>query len=230
MVRVAGGGYVTSRSLGLTTADGTAADGADSGHPTMGLQLAADLFPFGESRGARALTGFGLHVDLAHALGNKVATQVDGAPTQLGVSQTTWTAAVAYRRPLASTILQLDLGYGHLGQSIVDKPMSVGVIDAAYGYVRTGARVELPVARRATVGAGAHYLYLTSAPAMQQLGAAKATGFDADASVEVPLTGNLTALGGLDYQRIGLTFGSTATATAATDAFLSARIAVGLTY
>ncbi len=227
MLRVAGGGYVTSRSLGFTSADGGATPGGDGGHPTMGVQLRADLFPFGETGAGGRLTGLGLHVDVARALGNKVAAQVDGATAQLGVDQSAWTAAVAYRRVLAPATVQLDLGYGHTGQTIVDKPMTVAVVDASYGYVRGGARAELPVGRKATVGAGAHYLYLTSAPEMQKLGAPSATGFDADASIEVPITASLTAVGGLDYQRISLTFAGTGTAT---DSFLSARLGLGISY
>jgi hypothetical protein len=234
MLRVAGGGYVTARTLTFTPAAGDAGapPGPDGGHPTMGLHLRADLFPFGEPGAGARLTGLGVQLELARAVGNRVAAEVDGQPTQLPVAQGVWSAAVAYRRPFEPAIVQLDLGYGRTSQAIENRPPSVTIIDAAYGYLRAGARVELPVSPRATLVAGAHYLYLTSAPAMQALAAPSATGLDLEAAVEVPLGGALTAIGGLDYQRIGLTFADSAAAGAAgaTDSFLSARLALAIGY
>ena len=231
ILRVAGGGYVTSRSLDFTTGAGGAGPGADGGHPTMGLQLRAELFPFGETGAGRRLTGLGARLELGQALGNKVAVMDGGAAGQRDVSQTTWSGAIAYRRPLEPVSVQLDLGYGHTSQTIVDKPTSVSVVDASYGYLRGGARVEYPIAGKATLGAGAHYLYLTSAPEMQKLGAPSAMGLAADASVEVPLTAALTAMGGLDYTRFSLGFSDpAASASSATDAFLSAHVSLAFCY
>ncbi len=200
---VEAGASVTGRSLTFTTRAGlTQAPTGYKGPYVPGAHVAGELYPlaFVTDRSS-ALAGLGVdfEYDKTISLTTRSSAAMDVA---MPTTEKHWMVGARYRLAFGhkATSPQVSLGvdYGRRVFSVDRSGLPVGsaldLPDVDYKMIAPELAVRLPIGARVTLTAGGHALLFQSAGAIQtqaEYGAAKITGADGTAGVEVAITSNV---------------------------------------
>jgi hypothetical protein len=203
---IAAGGYYASRGMSF---DGdTVPEYPASG--IKGLRLEGAFYPAPSQKMDGDLQGVGFSFKLAHSLGSVLTSQdTDGTIYDSTIDNTARELGVHYRWPIGIVAIDTGVALGNETHAIVDLPASVEIPDTSVTYLSAGGHLDLYVTDKATIGFGAHYLYVSSGGDINNedmYGAGDAWGLTLDADFQIPLSGPVFIKGGLEYRRVSYDF------------------------
>ncbi len=180
------------------------------GNPQQGVQISATVYPWPTQKMDGQLSGFGASFSVGHSIGSSVTfTDDDGTNGEYVVQTTSWEAGLHYRWPFEMGSLDASVTYGNQSLAIEDAPQSLETPDTQYTYVGVGGHADLKITDRASVGFGAHYMFVLDAGdavSTDWYGPGSASGLQLDADFVVPLPMNLYIRGEIKYTRINIDF------------------------
>jgi hypothetical protein len=177
-----------------------------------GVVLDAAVFPFPESQYGDDLTGWGASVEIQTSVGASLAANdtVNDTYGSYGLNYTAWELGAHYRHKTGRFLFDGMASYGQASWSLEsDFPSNVQIPDTSYQYVGAGAKVEVAVGERASVGLGARYLYLLSTGDVSDMdwyGSGSASGLGLDVDCKLPISGAIYLRGLFEYRRIAMSF------------------------
>jgi hypothetical protein len=230
---ISGGGYYASRSIEMESEDPQDLLGVS----TKGLSLTAKAYPFPVKKKDGVLSGVGFVASVWKAPASTVTVQADDYVADYKIDSGGWEAGVHYRYPISS-LVAVD---GHVGYAqhyfLLEQDTELDVPDVNYKYFWGGVNFDLYVTDRATVGAGAKYLYVTDNGQMSELdwyGPGSASGYEIEANFLIPLPARLFVSGEIKYQKITTEFDapdlSAEQARQADDSFVHGNVHVGIQF
>lgn len=206
-------GAAISRQFGFT---GAVLPADYPGSTVTSLGLGGAVYPMSKAEPRGRLNGFGLAASVMTAVGSDVPVEIDGEVFDFPVSQRAWQLGVHYRYPAGPALVEGHLGYGSITHYVDDIPedaeLELDLLDAEYGFLDIGGRVEVDAGPRTTLGFAASYLYLTSVGIVTDpdlLGGAQAWGMKLGLDLKVQLTRGVFAAAGADYRRVSMVFDGT---------------------
>jgi hypothetical protein len=203
---IAAGGYFASRGMSF---DGDMVPEYPASG-IKGLRLEGAFYPAPSQKLDGDLSGVGFSFKLAHSLGSVLTSEdTDGTIYDSTIDNTAWELGAHYRWPLGIVAIDTSVALGNETHAIVDLPESVQIPDTSVTYLSAGGHLDLYVTDKATIGFGAHYLYVSSAGDINNedmYGAGDAWGMTLDADFQIPLTGPVFVKGGLEYRRVSYDF------------------------
>lgn len=159
------------------------------------------------------LNGFGLAGAVTSAMASDVPVEIDGEVLDLPVSQRTWDIGLHYRWPAGPALVDGHLSYGSIAHYVDDIPedadLELDLLDAEYGFLDVGGRVEVEAGPRTTLGFAASYLYMTQVGIVTDpdlLGNAQAWGMKMGLDLKVQISRGVYAAAGADYRRVSMVF------------------------
>jgi len=121
-----------------------------------------------------------------------------------------WDTGIHYRWPIDILSIDASASFGGVSHTLGnDFPESVAIPDTSYSYLGGGVHVDLQVTEKASVGAGAKYMYLLGAGMVTEqdwYGAGNANGVALDGDFTIPLPHRMYVKGGIEYRRIKIDF------------------------
>lgn len=202
---ISGGGFYGGRSF-LPDADSDNVQ--DYSARSKGLQLHAAAYPFPTTKLDGVLSGVGFSFGLYHSAGSVVGADTDETVGNYAINQHGFEGAIHYRQPLGLVSIDGEVGYGQHNYILAsDFPLEVP--DTQYSAFHAGARLDLHVTDRASIGFGAKMFYVLDTGDMSSLdwyGPGSASGFALDAGFVVPLPKRLYVRGDLSYRRFSTEF------------------------
>ncbi len=207
-IQVSVGPYMQSRGMTFTlrpNSEGTPPEYPASGISGIAAKVAVHPFPDRDVGGR--LTGPGVQLEVAHSIASTLTAMDDqGEYHENTLTHASWEAGAHWRWPIDLASIDLGVGYGQSSLALDDQfPESVAIPNTDYRYLTGGARIDLAVSDRASVGAGARYLYLLDAGQVVEemwYGAGTASGFVLDGQATIPLPHRLFVMAGVEYRRI----------------------------
>lgn len=237
--QIAGGGYYGSRSLTFEAENQTGPQ-AYAGVPSQGLELRAAVYPFPVKPLDGALSGLGFSFGISQSAGSLVTFDDLETVSEYTIDQSAYKAGVHYRHQLAELVaIDGEVSYGRSSYLIADAPVEFEVPDVQYSYLGAGAHLDLTIARRASVGFGARYMYLLDVGDISSVdwyGPGRASGFGLDGDFVVPLPSNLFVRGALSYERYKISYDGVGQITedegvsASSDATVNGSLNVGIQF
>ncbi|HWU85818.1 MAG TPA: hypothetical protein VN253_00980 [Kofleriaceae bacterium] len=203
---------------------------------SKGFQLSASVYPFPTKKMDGIQSGIGFSFNLYHSAGSQVGADTDDTVGNYQINQHGFEGAIHYRQPLGLVSIDGEVGYGQHNYILAsDFPLEVP--DTQYSAFHAGAHLDLHVTERATIGFGGKLFYVLDNGDMSSLdwyGPGSASGFDLDASFEIPLPAQLFVRGELSYRRITTDFDGAGAITeeetvlSATDATMNGSVNLGI--
>lgn len=202
------GPYMQSRGMTFTrlpNSEGTPPE--YPGSPISGISAKLALHPLPSRDVGGRLTGPGVSLEVAHSLASTLdAIDDQGVYHEVTLTHTSWEAGARWRFPIDLATLDIGVGYGETVHALDDAfPESVAIPNTSYRYVSGGARVDLAVTERASVGIGGRYLYLLDAGQVVRemwYGAGTATGYVFDGQATIPLPYRMFVTAGIEYRKV----------------------------
>ncbi len=206
-------GAAVSRQFGFT---GAVLPADYPGSTVTSLGLSGAVYPMSKAESRGRLNGFGLAASVMTAVGSDVPVEIDGEVFDFPVSQRAWQLGVHYRYPAGPALVEGHLGYGSITHYVDDIPedaaLELDLLDAEYGFLDLGGRVEVDAGPRTTLGFAASYLYMTSVGIVTDpdlLGGAQAWGMKLGLDLKVQIARGVFAAAGADYRRVSMVFDGT---------------------
>ena len=179
----------------------------------LALGLAAAVYPMSQRDARGRLSGFGLAGAVTTAVGSEVPVEIDEEVFDFPVSQRTWQIGLHYRWPAGPALVDGHLGYGSITHYVDDMPedadLELDLLDAEYGFLDLGGRVEIEAGPRTTLGFSASYLYMTQVGIVTDpdlLGGVQSWGMKMGLDLKVQLKKGVYAAAGADYRRVSMVF------------------------
>ncbi|MBK7538611.1 MAG: hypothetical protein IPI49_25220 [Myxococcales bacterium] len=183
------------------------------GSTVTSVGLAAAVYPMSQRDARGRLSGFGLAGAVTTAVGSEVPVEIDEEVFDFPVSQRTWQIGLHYRWPAGPALVDGHLGYGSITHYVDDMPedadLELDLLDAEYGFLDLGGRVEIEAGPRTTLGFSASYLYMTQVGIVTDpdlLGGVKSWGMKMGLDLKVQLKKGVYAAAGADYRRVSMVF------------------------
>lgn len=198
---ISAGAYYGSRSF---VPDADSDNVQDYAARSKGIQLAASVYPFPTKKMDGVLSGIGFSFNLYRSAGSEVGADTDETVGNYQINQGGYEGAIHYRQPLGLVSLDGEVGYGKHNYEL-SKDFPLEVPDTQYAAFHAGAHLDLHVTEKATIGVGGKLFYVLDTGDMSSLdwyGPGSATGFNLDASFQIPLPKQLFVRGELSYRRI----------------------------
>lgn len=203
-------GSAISRQFGFTGAD-LPAD--YPGATVTSLALSAAIYPTSKRDGHGRLNGLGVAATIAKSVASEVPVDLDGEVFDFPVTQSAWQIDAHYRHPAGAALIDGHVGYASLTHYIEDIPedaaLELDLLDAEYGYLDFGARIEIEAGPRTTLGFSASYLHMLQVGVVTDpdlLGNASAWGMQAGLDLKIQLGAGMFAGAGADYRRVSMVF------------------------
>jgi hypothetical protein len=203
-------GSAISRQFGFTGAD-LPAD--YPGSTVTSLALSAAIYPTSKRDSRGRLNGLGVAATIARSVASEVPVALDGEVFDFPVTQSAWQLDAHYRHPAGAALIDGHVGYASLTHYVEDIPedaaLELDLLDAEYGYLDVGARVEIAAGPRTTLGFSASYLHMLQVGVVTDpdlLGNASAWGMQAGLDLKIQLGAGMFAGAGADYRRVSLVF------------------------
>lgn len=203
-------GSAISRQFGFTGAD-LPAD--YPGTTVTSLAVSAAIYPTSQRDGHGRLNGLGVAATFGKSVASEVPVDLDGEVFDFPVTQSAWQIDAHYRYPAGAALLDGHVGYGSITHYVENIPedaaLELDLLDAEYGYLDFGGRVEIEAGPRTTLGFQASYLHMLNVGVVTDpdlLGNAKAWGMSAGLDLKVQLGAGMFAGAGADYRRISMVF------------------------
>jgi hypothetical protein len=232
---IRGGGYYGARSF---APDADSAEAQDYGARSKGLQIHGEVYPFPLKKQDGILSGVGFSFGLYHSAGSQVGADTQDEVGNYALNQHGFEGAIHYRQPLGLVSIDGEVGYGQHSYLLApDIPLDVP--DTKYAAFHAGARLDLHVTERATIGFGAKLFYVLDNGDMSSLdwyGPGSTSGFNLDASFVIPLPRQLFVRGELSYRRFSTELDGAGvlteeyTALGASDATMNGSVSVGIEF
>jgi hypothetical protein len=209
--QVSAGGYVSSRGMLFSQDPESKVAVPDYPASTLkGFAAQVAVYPIPQQKADGRLQGLGFTLDVARSVGAILPAMDETGYGDYTLDHTAWEGAVHYRWPIDIVAIDASANYGRISHELPsDFPASVAIPDTSYSYLGAGVHVDLNVTDRATVGAGARYMYLLGAGMVTEqdwYGAGRAGGFALDGNFVIPLPHRLFVKGTVDYRRIKIDF------------------------
>jgi hypothetical protein len=205
------GPYVSSRGMAFTS-DPEAKD-APPEYPASSIKgFAAELavYPFPTQKQDGRIQGLGFTLGLQHSVASTLTARDDTGYGDYTLTHMAWDTGVHYRWPIDILSIDASANFGSVSHALGnDFPQSVAIPDTSYSYLGGGVHVDLQVTEKATVGAGAKYMYLLGAGMVTEqdwYGAGNANGVSFDGDFTIPLPHRMYVKGGIEYRRIKIDF------------------------
>ncbi|MEZ4359545.1 MAG: hypothetical protein R3B48_05145 [Kofleriaceae bacterium] len=202
--------FARSRQFGFT---GATLPADYPGSTVTGLGLTASVYPMSKPDARHRVNGLGLAASVGTSVSSDVPVQIDDQVFDFPVSQRTWQVNAHYRYPAGAALVDGHIGYGsftHYVEDIPeDAPLELDLLDAEYGYLDVGGRVEIEAGPRTTLGFFGSYLYMANVGVVTDpdlLGNASAWGMKLGLDLQVQLGVGIYALAGADYRRVSMVF------------------------
>jgi hypothetical protein len=207
--RIGAGFYYGSRSFNVV-AENQEGPQQYSGVPSKGLELNAAVYPFPREKFDSGLNGLGFTASISKSAGSYVTFDDGEAVGEYSINQNAYNLGIHYRHALAS-IITIDGGatYGHSTYKFPDVPEAFETPDTDYSYFALGAKLDLNIANKATVGFGGRYMYVLDTGDVTSedfFGPGRASGYGLDADFVIPLPKDLFVRGALGYDKYTITY------------------------
>lgn len=203
-------GSAVSRQFGFTGAD-LPAD--YPGTTVTSLAVSAAIYPTTKRDGHGRLNGLGVAATFGKSVASEVPVDLDGEIFDFPVTQNAWQIDAHYRYPAGAALVDGHVGYGSITHYVEDIPedaaLELDLLDAEYGYLDIGGRVEIEAGPRTTLGFSASYLHMLNVGVVTDpdlLGNAQAWGMSAGLDLKIQLGAGMFAGAGADYRRISMVF------------------------
>lgn len=203
-------GSAISRQFGFTGAD-LPAD--YPGATVTSIGLSAAVYPTSKRDGRGRLNGLGVSAAVASSVASDVPVDIDGEVFDFPVTQKFWQIDAHYRYPAGAALIDGHVGYASLTHYVEDIPedaaLELDLLDAEYGFLDFGARVEIDAGPRTTLGFSASYLHMLQVGVVTDpdlLGNAQAWGMKAGLDLKIQLGAGMFAGAGADYRRVSMIF------------------------
>lgn len=207
--RVGAGFYYGSRSFNVV-AENQEGPQQYSGVPSKGLEVNAAVYPFPKEKFDSGLNGLGFTAAISKSAGSYVTFDDGEAVGEYSINQNAYNLGIHYRHALAS-LITIDGGatYGHSTYKFPDVPMTFETPDTDYSYFGLGAKLDLNIANKATVGFGGRYMYILDTGDVTSedfFGPGRASGYGLDVDFIIPLPKDLYVRGALAYDKYTITY------------------------
>jgi hypothetical protein len=205
------GPYLSSRGLNFTN-DPESKDAPPSypASSVSGFAAQVAVFPIPTQKVDGRLSGLGFTFDVKHSVGSQLTVMDDTGYGDYSLTHIAWETGIHYRHPIDIVSIDASANFGNVSHSLGgDFPQSVAIPDTAYSYLGGGVHVDLQITDKASVGAGARYMYLLGAGMVTEqdwYGAGKASGLAFDGNFVIPLPHRLYVKGGIEFRRIKVDF------------------------
>ena len=202
--RIGAGFYYGSRSFNVL-AENQEGPQQYSGVPSKGLELNAAVYPFPRDKYDSGLNGLGFTAGISKSAGSWVTFDDGEAVGEYAISQSAYNVGIHYRHNLAS-LIAIDGGatYGHSIYKFPDVPEAFETPDTDYSYFGLGAKLDLNIANKASVGFGGRFMYILDtgdATSEEFFGPGRASGYGLDADFVIPLPKDLFVRGAIAYDK-----------------------------
>lgn len=208
---ISAGPYVSSRGMAFTS--DPEAKMAPPEYPASSIKgFAAEVgvYPFPIQKQDGRISGLGFTLALEHSVASTLSAKDDTGYGDYTLTHMGWDTAVHYRWPIDIISIDASANFGNVSHALGnDFPQSVAIPDTSYSYLGGGVHVDLQVTDKASVGAGAKYMYLLGAGMVTEqdwYGAGKANGVSLDGDFTIPLPHKMYVKGGIEYRRIKIDF------------------------
>lgn len=214
--RIGGGFYYGSRSFNVL-AENQEGPQQYSGVPSKGLEINAAVYPFPRDKFDSGLNGLGFTAALSKSAGSWVTFDDGEAVGEYAINQSAYNVGIHYRHNLAS-LIAIDGGatYGHSVYRFPDVPEAFETPDTNYSYFGLGAKLDLNIANKATVGFGGRFMYILDTGDVTSedfFGPGRASGYGLDADFVIPLPKNLYVRGAIAYDKYTIEYDGVGTIT-----------------
>jgi hypothetical protein len=214
--RIGAGFYYGSRSFNVL-AENQEGPQQYSGVPSKGLELNAAVYPFPKDKFDSGLNGLGFTAGVSKSAGSWVTFDDGEAVGEYAISQSSYNVGIHYRHNLHS-LIAIDGGatYGHSIYKFPDVPTAFETPDTDYSYFGLGAKLDLNIANKATVGFGGRYMYILDTGDVTSedfFGPGRASGYGLDADFVIPLPKDLFIRGALAYDKYTIEYDGVGTIT-----------------
>jgi hypothetical protein len=203
-------GAAMSRQFGFTGVD-LPADYPGATVTSIGLQAA--IYPTSKRDEHNRLNGLGVAAAIRTSVASEVPVDLDGEVFDFPVSQDYWQINAHYRYPAGIALIDGHVGYASLTHYVEDIPqdaaLELDLLDAEYGYLDFGARIEVEAGPRTTLGFSASYLHMLQVGVVTDpdlLGNAQSWGMQAGLDLKIQLGAGMFAQAGADYRRVSMVF------------------------
>jgi hypothetical protein len=207
--QIAAGFYYGSRSFN-PIAENQEGPQQYSGVPSKGLEINAAVYPFPKDKFDSGLNGIGFTASISKSAGSYVTFDDGEEVGEYTINQSAYNVGVHYKHNLAS-LLSIDgaASYGHSTYKFPDVPEAFETPDTDYSYFGLGAKLDLNIANKATVGFGGRYMYILDTGDVTSedfFGPGRASGYGLDAEFTIPLPKDLFVRGALAYDKYNITY------------------------
>ncbi|MGE0400864.1 MAG: hypothetical protein AB7T06_29405 [Kofleriaceae bacterium] len=214
--RVGAGFYYGSRSFNVL-AENQEGPQQYSGVPSKGLEINAAVYPFPKDKFDSGLNGIGFTAGISKSAGSWVTFDDGEEVGEYAINQSAYNVGVHYRHNLAS-LIAIDGGatYGHSIYKFPDVPEAFETPDTDYSYFGLGAKLDLNIANKATVGFGGRYMYILDTgdvTSQDFFGPGRASGYGLDIDFTIPLPKDLFVRGALAYDKYTIEYDGVGTIT-----------------
>jgi hypothetical protein len=207
--RIGAGFYYGARSFNVV-AENQEGPQQYSSVPSKGLEVNAAVYPFPRDKFDSGLNGLGFTAGLSKSAGSWVTFDDGEAVGEYGINQSSYNVGIHYRHNLHS-LIAIDGGatYGHSTYKFPDVPEAFETPDTDYSYFGLGAKLDLNIANKATVGFGGRYMYILDTGDVTSedfFGPGRASGYGLDADFVIPLPKDLYIRGALAYDKYTISY------------------------
>jgi hypothetical protein len=203
-------GAAMSRQFGFTGADLPA---EYPGTTVTSIGLSAALYPTSKRDARGRLNGLGVAASIMTSVASDVPVDLDGEIFDFPVSQDAWQINAHYRYPAGAALIDGHVGYASLTHYVEDIPqdaaLELDLLDAEYGYLDFGGRVEIEAGPRTTLGFSASYLHMLQVGIVTDpdlLGNASSWGMQAGLDLKIAMGAGMFVAAGADYRRVSMVF------------------------
>lgn len=203
-------GSAMSRQFGFTGVD-LPAD--YPGATVTSIGATAALYPTSKHDKYNRLNGLGVAASIRTSVASEVPVDIDGEIYDFPVSQDYWQINAHYRYPAGIALIDGHVGYASLTHYVEDIPadaaLELDLLDAEYGYLDFGARVEVEAGPRTSIGFSASYLHMLQVGVVTDpdlLGNASSWGMQAGLDLKIQMGAGMYVQAGADYRRVSMRF------------------------
>lgn len=203
-------GSAMSRQFGFTGVD-LPAD--YPGATVTSIGASAALYPTSKHDKYDRLNGLGVAAAIRTSVASEVPVDIDGEIYDFPVSQSYWQINAHYRYPAGVALIDGHVGYASLTHYVDDIPedaaLELDLLDAEYGYLDFGARVEVEAGPRTSLGFSASYLHMLQVGIVTDpdlLGNASSWGMQAGLDLKIQMGAGMYVQAGADYRRVSMRF------------------------
>lgn len=214
--RIGAGFYYGSRSFNVQ-AENQEGPQQYSGVPSKGLEVNAAVYPFPKEKFDSGLNGLGFTAGISKSAGSWVTFDDGDSVGEYAINQSAYNLGIHYRHNLGS-LIAIDGGasYGHSIYKFPDVPTAFETPDTDYSYFGLGAKLDLNIANKATVGFGGRYMYILDTGDVTSedfFGPGRASGYGLDADFVIPLPKDLFVRGAIAYDKYNIAYDGVGTIT-----------------